>query len=1212
MSGNRRGDVGRRGGGGSEKYPRWLHALGSLKLTLVILAVFAVAIAVATFIETGYNTAAAHILVYNAKWFELLLGLLVVNLIASLILQLPYKLSQIGFVTTHIGFIVVLVAAGMTRFFGYEGRMSIREGASTNEMYSNNDYVHLTVGDETASFPVAMYKNGGTHFKETLDVGGRKYRVAVREYWAHADTRMVEGPGGDPTIVFMTGESAPNESEGLKVGESVRTGGVRVEFAAKEPEITPSSAALGTLIIMSDDGATRFDVPARLPAEVKAGDYTFRIVELIPNFRVGREPEPDDPMENPAIRVEVENTYGEKGERLLFAFHPDFDAGHTGANMATNIPLVYELPRNVYLFRDGDQLAGRADFALRLSSHGGNGQPTDVEIGAGERFVMPAHATLRSGSFAFMVTHFWPSAIEKVVAVDDENARAAIRVSIEDEQSNESEAVVRKWQDPVDVTVGGAEVAVSYHPSRIVLPYSLHLDDFVLKTYPGSSNPASFESLVRIYDEEHGIDGVPARIYMNHPLTYRGFKHFQSSYDRDRKGTILSVNHDPGKKPTYLGYILIGVGFLVTLTRRFWLRQPGGGAGGMSPGLKRGVAAGAFLLALAVGFAVARAQEEGQHEGHHHAPVTFRLPADAPELQRNFLDDGTRDAMRTMMVQDFQGRMKPFDTLSNETITKITKRHGFDGWEPIDMYLAWMLQPQPWFDRPLLAVRNKGLKDMLGVSQSTHHIPVTAILDPSGHYKLTQLVDDTHRKPASERSKAESKLLSFDDRLNVFDLVIRGMSLRLFPVPGDENHRWVAPAELDDELAETIGEDLFHAYGTAWQKLLTGITAQDAVKTGEAIETIRALQIEHGGAVVPSPMAMRAEILLNKYQPFVWVSLPYLLAFFILMGAYARNLMRKVAGPASWKEPLYGLGMGIYLLAMIWHVGAYVARWVASGRAPLSNGYESLLFISVMIAVAGWYYETRGRKGSIAALAALLTSVILGVAMLPGFDPAISPLQPVLASYWLIIHVTVITASYGFLGLAAVAAMAILVMHLFKRPGRQHLHFAMLDLWKLHWNVMITGLAFLSVGTFLGGVWANESWGRYWGWDPKETWSLVTILAFAFVVHMRYVPRLADPVKIAIGSFLSILTVGMTYFGVNYFLAGLHSYASGSAPSVPGWVYGMVVGMIVLSAAAYETDKRFSWFGDGGHKQRAGRAKGAKAAKSAKTKSRRSTRAMQR
>jgi cytochrome c-type biogenesis protein CcsB len=297
----------------------------------------------------------------------------------------------------------------------------------------------------------------------------------------------------------------------------------------------------------------------------------------------------------------------------------------------------------------------------------------------------------------------------------------------------------------------------------------------------------------------------------------------------------------------------------------------------------------------------------------------------------------------------------------------------------------------------------------------------------------------------------------------------------------------------------------------------------------------------------------------------------------VLIITYGLSLARHHIKPISFRNPIYVIGMLLFVGALVYHLYGYVLRWVASGRAPLSNGYESLIFIALMIGVAGLFYEMRSRRASVAALSGLLTAVILGVAMLPTFDAAISPLVPVLASYWLIIHVTIITASYGYLGLASVIAMAMLILYLFKRPGRLTLRLAILELNKLNWNVMVTGLVFLSVGTFLGGVWANESWGRYWGWDPKETWALVTILVYAFVAHFRFVDALNRPIHLATGSFLAIASVGMTYFGVNYFLSGLHSYAAGDAPGVPAWVYIFAAAMLALVTAAHTMDSAQKW-----------------------------------
>ncbi|MBU1948567.1 MAG: cytochrome c biogenesis protein CcsA, partial [Candidatus Eisenbacteria bacterium] len=366
-------------------------------------------------------------------------------------------------------------------------------------------------------------------------------------------------------------------------------------------------------------------------------------------------------------------------------------------------------------------------------------------------------------------------------------------------------------------------------------------------------------------------------------------------------------------------------------------------------------------------------------------------------------------------------------------------------------------------------------------------------------------------------------------------------------------------------------------YQQAYTELISGIQWQDNERVIAGTKAVAKIQEKYGASVMPSKLAVRSELILNQTEPFKVVIFPYLAAFLILFGGYFYSLARHKGAKFRFRHPLYFIGSMVFLISILIHLLGYLMRWIASGRAPLSNGYESLIFISLMVGIVGFYYELRDRRGSVGGLGALLTLVILGIAMLPTFDPAISPLVPVLASVWLIIHVTIITASYGFLSLAALMSMTMLILHWFKGPNRKTLRAAILNMSQLHWSVMIAGLAFLSVGTFLGGVWANESWGRYWGWDPKETWALVTILVYAFVVHLRFIDKTNKPLLIAAGSFISISSVIMTYFGVNYFLSGLHSYAEGDVSSVPSWVYLGAIAMLLIVFISFIRDKTRHW-----------------------------------
>lgn len=564
-------------------------------------------------------------------------------------------------------------------------------------------------------------------------------------------------------------------------------------------------------------------------------------------------------------------------------------------------------------------------------------------------------------------------------------------------------------------------------------------------------------------------------------------------------------------------------------------------------------------LVLPCLWGVAVAQEVHDHS---HAP-----PA------RNPLGDLARKETGALIVQDFQGRMKPLDTLAREMVVKITKRPNFEGWEPLDLYLSWLANPQHWFEQPLLYVRHPDLKQQLGVSPTTTHVSAASLIDADGQYALSALVEETLRTPDKNRSKMQRRLLSFDERFNLFYMTLQGRTLRLFPIPGDENNTWTDIRNVTEHLSAEQA-DRFQA---AFRPILTGVRDLNREELLRGVRATAGIQAEFGSDVLPGQTALRAELLLNNVSPFRRVIFPYLIGFLVLMLAFAWTLVRRGGATYSWRHPLYLGGSLIFWGSLLIHLAGFVLRWIASGRAPLSNGYESLVFISLCVALAGLIFESKDRRGSAAGLASLLAGTVLGISMMSAFDPAIGPLVPVLASYWLNIHVTVITSSYGFFGLGALLGGLILLLHFFKGPGRTALRQTVLKLDRLLFNVLVAGIALLSVGTLLGGVWANESWGRYWGWDPKETWSLVSILIYAAVLHFRWIPALNRPWVLASGSFLSIASIIMTYFGVNYFLVGLHSYAQGEAARVPTWVWLGSGIMLLLVLVSGWFDRNRSW-----------------------------------
>jgi cytochrome c-type biogenesis protein CcsB len=260
------------------------------------------------------------------------------------------------------------------------------------------------------------------------------------------------------------------------------------------------------------------------------------------------------------------------------------------------------------------------------------------------------------------------------------------------------------------------------------------------------------------------------------------------------------------------------------------------------------------------------------------------------------------------------------------------------------------------------------------------------------------------------------------------------------------------------------------------------------------------------------------------------------------------------------------------MLAFTAHTAGLGLRWYIAQHAPWSNSYESMIYIAWALALSGIVFSRRSPISL--SLTSILAGITLFVAHLSWMDPQITTLVPVLKSYWLTIHVSVITASYGFLGLCSLLGVFTLLLLILRNPKRQDARAQEVDAnikeaTRINEMAMILGLSLLIVGNFLGGVWANESWGRYWGWDAKETWTLVSILVYAVIVHFRFVPKLNSQYAFAVASMFAYWVIIMTYFGVNFYLSGMHSYASGDPVPIPSFVPAIAAGMLFLSVIGY-------------------------------------------
>ncbi len=429
-------------------------------------------------------------------------------------------------------------------------------------------------------------------------------------------------------------------------------------------------------------------------------------------------------------------------------------------------------------------------------------------------------------------------------------------------------------------------------------------------------------------------------------------------------------------------------------------------------------------------------------------------------------------------------------------------------------------------------------------------------------YKLSEHVDKAYAKAESERTRLDKEIIKLDERVNICYMMSRGDFLHLFPLRDGTDH-W---GKAEDAVKNTTDQkdSLFVlTVIPLWAQSVTSVGTA-GIESGEYLTAIRNYQRAHSDYELPSEAKVNAELFYYKakiferlfpYYATLGIVMILMLIGIIITGRQGSGLILKIlAGLAATGFLFHTLGLGI--------------RWYISGHSPMSNGYESMLFISWVTMLAGFIFS---RKSMITlAATGVLAGLTLMVAHLSFMDPEITNLVPVLKSYWLTLHVSVITGSYGFLGLGALLGLIVMVMMLFVNGKNQERISATIDeLTVINYRTITLGLYFLTIGTFLGAIWANESWGRYWGWDPKETWSLITVVIYTLVTHSRTIPGMKDVYTFNLLSLFAFSSVLMTYFGVNYYLSGLHSYAGGDSVPVPAFVYVAVLVLVSLAVTSY-------------------------------------------
>jgi len=703
---------------------------------------------------------------------------------------------------------------------------------------------------------------------------------------------------------------------------------------------------------------------------------------------------------------------------------------------------------------------------------------------------------------------------------------------------------------PIMTEIGGLKVYLSYGSIQYELPFSITLNDFIADKYPGTERSYSaFKSKVTVNKADSTFYDYD--IYMNNILDQGGYRFFQASFDNDEKGTVLSVNHDFwGTWITYIGYFLLYFGLLAILfvnNSRF---------GFLKKRLKKiRIDKGSLTTMFVLFFSVAGfAQNEILNLENTKEKV------DSIIISRMVSTDHA-DKFANLVIQD-NGRMKPVNTFASELLRKISRKGSYKEMDANQVFISMIETPRLWLDAPLIKLKrgNDSIRKIVGVPMDASHISLTDLFDEEGNYKLEPYLEAA--TSTNTPNQFQKDFVKAHENFYLLNRALSGSIFKIFPIQNDENNRWVSYSELTEtnykEMDSVFARNILKMY---FESLETARTTNDYTEAEQLLDGIANFQIKFGSEVRPSDNKIKAEIAYNRADIF-----NRLYKYFAMFGIFMfLFIIIQIFRESKILLTLIKVCKYIIWLFFIMMTLGLALRWYVSGHAPWSDAYESIIYVAWATVLFGL---TLGRRSFLTiASTAFVAAIILWVAHQNWLDPSIANLQPVLNSYWLMIHVAVIVGSYGPFTLGMIlGAASLMLMLLTTKKNRKKMKLNIDELTVINEMALTVGLVMLAIGNFLGGQWANESWGRYWGWDPKETWALISIMIYAFVVHMRLVPGLQGRWSFNFAAVIAYGSIMMTYFGVNFYLTGLHSYASGDTPVTPTFVYYIMGCTLVLSA----------------------------------------------
>lgn len=621
------------------------------------------------------------------------------------------------------------------------------------------------------------------------------------------------------------------------------------------------------------------------------------------------------------------------------------------------------------------------------------------------------------------------------------------------------------------------------------LGFEVSLKNFNVVNYPGTDAPMDYVTMLTANTQE-------IKVSMNNIGSFSGYRFIQSGYDSDMQGTTLGVYHDPwGIGITYTGYALLFISLIATMvSKKTRIRHLYRKALSL-----QGAKAWAVTALLAVS--------------------SFATSANAQEMVK--IDGDIADDFGKICVL-YNSRITPINTVATSFVTKLCGKPTWDGLSSNQVFAGWIFDVPYWETVKMIEIKEKKAQELLGINGKWASFD--DFWDNYNNYKLDAPLKKAYK---DGDTKLQKQLRDADEKFNIIRMLYGGEMLKMFPYAGKQGHmQWFAPGQPLGNLKLDEKELVF--IKKSMDYLAESIITGDKARAEEIAKKIYSYQHVRGKAVVPTKFRIYTETFYNKTNAQRLPVMLYLTLSLVLAIVSTLSLN-------NGKQKKTRLMSSVLTWVMLIHTTLLLAlRWFVSGHLPMSNGYETMQFMAWATLIVTLVMQKRFLP--VKQFGPLLSSFALLVAMITDGNPQITQLMPVLQSPLLSVHVMVIMFSYALFGLTALIGLQGLIAHHRKQEEKEQ------QLAALSQFLLYPAVALIAIGIFIGAIWANVSWGRYWSWDSKETWALITMLIYSAPLHAD-IKWLRKAQHMHIYMLLAFLSVLMTYFGVNYFLSGMHSYA---------------------------------------------------------------------